>query len=140
MDLERKLNGGRRVNPSLTDIEQPVCNYSSKWGITWESTSPPTHKCISKLLVGGRLGPDGDVCIIPCPPEAQPSLWQREQDKCKSQRQCMNTRKLLSGHSREVAHMNEFTAVEIALLKTCASSSQIRSQHEERRGMKSPPS
>lgn len=78
-----------------------------------------------KLLVGGMLGPDGDVYIIPCPPEAEPSLWQREQDKCEEPEAVMSTRKLLSGHSREVAHMNEFTAVEAALLKTCASSDKI---------------
>lgn len=107
----------------VSQIEQPVCNYSSKCGITRESTSPPTHKCNSKLLVGGMLGPDGDVCNIPCPPKAQPSLWEKGQDKCKSQRQWMSTGKLLSGHSREVAHTNESTAVEVALprpVQACA--------------------
>lgn len=41
LDLERKLNGGRKINPSLTDTKQPVCNHfhTSKCGMIHKDKS-----------------------------------------------------------------------------------------------------
>lgn len=101
MDLERKLNGGRRVNPSLTDTQQPVCNYSSKWGITWDSTSPPIHKCNAKLLEEGAALM-GTSVSYPVLLRLSHHSERGGRTSVKSQRQQMSTRELLSGHSRRL--------------------------------------